>query len=176
MNINCITNYLESNTATNIIGFATLLIVAWGLFEVRKRRKDASFGFYVILESYLQHFTTIFSDSQGNPSGTLYLLCSDDDVRNNFNQHDNELLKKELGCLSKQMLNYLRAENNQVPPSSLFWKKKKWKKDIKELTDKLILLDLYISNNMYRWYKKSDIDTFHKDTKILIERIQNQLK
>jgi len=163
--------FLESNTLTNVISLIALSIIFWGLFEVRRRRHDASFGFYMILRFYIQRLKYLLSEDANNVEP--YLLCQDQEIR--YNHKENVKHGEMLAALSGKMLDYLSSENNQVPPSICKKKIVKWKNDMRELISRLSTLNFYYNNKFYCWEDEIKVKEWHMKTISLLNDIEGQI-
>ncbi|GHV68329.1 hypothetical protein FACS1894199_15390 [Bacteroidia bacterium] len=169
--------FLESNEFTNVIEMVTLCIVIWGLFEVRKRRHDASFGYYMILRHYIQRFKDLLSKEKDYKEAVdaLYLLCQNTEMRKKG--LGSEKHGEMLAVLSTKMLDYLSSESNQVPPYCCKKGKEKWKKDISNLISRLTTLDIYFRNtSFYCWEDEKKVKEWHTETIELLKSIEWQIR
>lgn len=85
------------------------------IHEYKRKRVNATFGFYVNLGYFIKRLRPFIMNDSGKPMKTLYLLSPSDEIQKQAKGF--ERLGDKLSTVAYECLQYLSTEANQIPPS-----------------------------------------------------------
>lgn len=128
---------IGSDFYANIIStmelFAAIIAIVIGgekvnelLAEYRRKRVEATFGFYINLGYFVKRIRPLISTDDNKPLTTFNLLSPNESIRKNGYQELGEKIRQ----VSLECLQYLSSKSDQVPPASSNSEREEWKKNI----------------------------------------------
>lgn len=122
-----------ANTISTIELFVAIITIVIGgkkvnelLVEYKRKRVEATFGFYTNLGYFVKRIRPLISTDDKKPLNTFNLLSPNESIREKGYQE----LGKKIRQVSFECLQYLSSKSNQVPPANNNTERKEWKENI----------------------------------------------
>lgn len=163
--------FIASDFFSNTIAFFALISAVVAIYvgrtklseilsEYKKRRREATFGFYVNLSCYIKRLRPLVIKIVGNKKEgmeSLYLLSP----LKTLQDKGQKILGEQLRDIARECLHYLSTQSNQIPPADNTEQWKEWKSELDYFTNALVWFSL-IGMKVYRpdFGSKENIDFF----------------
>lgn len=183
----CLSHIVGSDAFANTISTLELLVAIIALCvggktvsdlisEFRKRRMEATFGYYMNLVYYIKRIKPLVFTDDENPMKTLNVLSSVEGLRKEATTEFQKLGEK-LSSISNECLQYLSSKENQIPPAETNEERLQWKEYLDELVDLMNQFSL-IGSSIYlpNLNSREGIDKYHKHIKRIFNYFENTLE
>ena len=146
---------------------ATIIIATAGglavTTELKKRKRDACYGYFINLETMLKRLRQEISDAKNRPNISLYKAMSNHDKTQNTNEFGVfDSLASQVRCQAIQILNYFSMQNNIVPAGDRK-ERQEWDAAIIIIIDSACEFEQYGNGNaVINFTSDTNIKAFHE--------------
>ena len=177
--------FISTDYFSNVISFLGLVVTLMTIYiggnkvsefyeEYKKKQYNALFGYYTNLKYYILRLKKVTTTSSNVPLGCVYLLSSNESVKNLGNGC--ESVAQKLSLLSQEILSYLCNHPEQIPIG-------KSKEDVTLWNNLIEQLIQYLSNfvfintdiNLPELNTKESADEYHKNFISILDQITNMI-
>lgn len=144
--------------------------VSEALREYNQKKRAAVFSYHINMKIFIMRLKRLVSNNQGRPLKSLYLFSSINSIREQGNGY--EKVAELLFQLSKEMLDYLSTEPNQIPASISNSECLEWDQLIAKLVNYLTDFLLYNSDAyLPQFDEEKGIVDYHNELMSILNRL-----